>query len=1013
MPSTQNDIKIVARLDYTQFKKGMKEINSEYSAQKTYVNALERQIKDTFDIKNVNQFDNAIKENEKAIKLMNDRLELSKEELKDMAIAGKENTKEFIQLKTQITKMETELSKAEQKQEKFNKNVEALKTEKYEDLSDDMKRIAKQTGQATDEELKFGKALKTSAKSADDLNDDLDPNKIRNYGEALDESDNSAFSMGDALEELTGSSDAANTAVSIGTKLMNPYVAAVAGAVAVVKKWADEEKRVSDAVKTTTGVQVDSVTTTKGYTKQVNKLAKAYDLEYNEALEISIQQQTLFNSTVLDGDKGQQDFQKTLALSYLNMVDYEEGLKAVQSAEAFGNDTREESIGLLFEANEMMNKYGAAADDVLDAYGEFGQYYDSFEKFLQAQSFALEAGVKDLGAFNDGINEFNTNVREMSTQYQDAMKDIEGASDDLADNKAFQKYIDDTYQSIEDGTQTTATAFADLISKLADMEDPVKRDAIAISLFGDTALEQIDKLIEFEERTGEISYALDYQAQKAKEAKERNKELVDLFGISQGTVDLFNEVINGTAAGYEGLAKKLGLTNQEARGFTEALNEGLPYAQNYLREIGVGEETIGAFSEAFRAGDEELAKWGATMLAQQSTVTFFSEGLKLNAEDTKAFTTALNEGLPSVVNWFTQNGYSAQAAQLLADKTGLSTEQIGILTQAMLLASDGHKDQAAAILEENGMLDLLYEKNLLSKDTYDDLTTSVQNQKQVMNELKTAVSKLTGENGLLNKSTKELKTQFGLSQREASNLKTEFRLLTSQLTDSDQKIDAFVNSLEIMNPDLHLSKDASSSLKDQLKLVAKEGINSKEGMDALQSALKILTNNGFKPSDKATEAYKKTMEKLDKSTNNSSKSMIEMAEETYNAKDGMAEAESAASDSQTTFQNLKGDIYNLGDAYDDLGSSAATAASEMNNADSAGGGSGGGLFGGIFSSPVPQASPAPQSRSVSNQSVAPRSITNDNSSRQVVNIQSLTVQTQAANANEFIDDLRQELYWRT
>ena len=220
-------------------------------------------------------------------------------------------------------------------------------------------------------------------------------------------------------------------------------------------------------VKASTGASAEQM-------KQIEEAARAvFSSGMGESFdEVARAMSTIKQVGGLDGKELESATKNAMALGKTFDMDVNETARATSALmKNFGIDGQKAFDLIAYAAQKGANKNG----DLLDTFNEYAVQYQALG--FTAEQFAahLVKGAED-GAFSidkvgDAIKEFNIRAKDGSKSSMEAF-----AALGLNGQKATQMFAA--------GGQSAQVAFAEVVKRLSEMEDPVARNAAGVALFG-------------------------------------------------------------------------------------------------------------------------------------------------------------------------------------------------------------------------------------------------------------------------------------------------------------------------------------------------------------------------------------------------------------------------------------------------------------------------------------------------------------------------------------------------
>lgn len=208
--------------------------------------------------------------------------------------------------------------------------------------------------------------------------------------------------------------------------------------------------------------------------KQIEEAARAvFSSGMGESFdEVARAMSTIKQVGGLDGKELESATKNAMALGKTFDMDVNETARATSALmKNFGIDGQKAFDLIAYAAQNGANKNG----DLLDTFNEYAVQYQALgftaEQFAAHLVKGAEDGAFSIDKISDAIKEFNIRAKDGSKSSMEAF-----AALGLNGQKATQMFAA--------GGQSAQVAFAEVVKRLSEMEDPVARNAAGVALFG-------------------------------------------------------------------------------------------------------------------------------------------------------------------------------------------------------------------------------------------------------------------------------------------------------------------------------------------------------------------------------------------------------------------------------------------------------------------------------------------------------------------------------------------------
>lgn len=413
------------------------------------------------------------------VKLMADRLEETK---KIQSEYGEkvDATKQAIEaLSTQMSNLDSStesgaVAYAEMQQQLDELNQE-LKTNEntYAAAEDAIKTYQTQLNGASVSQRKLGQELDASKKYLKEAEESSDgcATSIDGFGKKAKSAAGDAKTMGMAVSEAGDAMEETSaTTVAVGNLMADALEAAASKALELAKGLKEsgvEYQQSLNKMSAATGATGDELERLDGVARSVFQQGLGDSLEdvYSGLTEVK-------TATGLVGEELEAATKSGFALRDTFGFELQESARTADSLMKNFGVTAEEAYNIIANgAQNGANKNG----DLLDVLNEYSAQYSalglSADQFIQSLISGADQGVFAIDKVGDAVKEFNIRAKDGSTTSQEAFELLSMSADTMTAKFAA-------------GGQSAQDAMFEVVSALQAMEDPVKKNAAAVGLFG-------------------------------------------------------------------------------------------------------------------------------------------------------------------------------------------------------------------------------------------------------------------------------------------------------------------------------------------------------------------------------------------------------------------------------------------------------------------------------------------------------------------------------------------------
>lgn len=458
----------------------------------------------------------------------------------------------------------------------LQKSIEAQK-QKIETLRSAIKNASDSFGENDKRTKAWQVQLNNAQAELNGMTKELKENNttLEDNSDATEDASDSADDLGDSLKDSSDKADDAGDkfsklggfAKSMGVALAAAMAAITAAAIATgvqLVKLGDEYNKAINQIAASTGATEDEI-------EKLGSIAQSvYTHNFGDSLEdVANGISAVSRATGLMGDELQKATESGFALRDTFGYDLKESAQAVSSLMKNFGITSEEAYNLIaYGAQKGADKNG----DLISILNEFSAQYSalglSSDEFLTSLINGSDAGVFSLQKVGDSVKEFNNRVKDGSTTTKDAFFYLRMDADIMA-------------EAFAAGGETAKDAFYAVVKALENVEDPLLKNQIAVSLFGskyeDLEASVIPVLSSMKNATLDVSDSLS----TINKVKYDNLEKA-IQGTKRSIQGVFLPTITGLSAGITDAFYILGTTINESNGDFSKVSEAVGLAMEQI-----------------------------------------------------------------------------------------------------------------------------------------------------------------------------------------------------------------------------------------------------------------------------------------------------------------------------------------------------------------------------------------------------------------------------------------------
>lgn len=357
--------------------------------------------------------------------------------------------------KSKVAELENGLSQAKAA---YGENSNEAKNYEIQ-LNNNKATLAKLENELRDNEKAIEEQGKEAAQAAD---------KIEDHAEETKQADKETGKWQDSLKTvgaaLGGAFAASAKAAAVAVGLM---AAAMAGAVVGLAKLGNDYNKTVNQIGASTGRTGEQL-------EELGEMAKTvYGNNFGESLEdVGESLSTVQRITGLWDENLQKATESGIALRDTFGFELEESSRAANALMTqFGISAEEAYDIIAYGAQEGANRNG----DMLDTINEYSNQYAALgldaEQFITSLQVGAAQGAFSIDKVGDAVKEFNIRAKDGSKSSAEAFSTLGFEADEMT--KAFAS-----------GGEDAEEAFFKVVKSLQDIEDPIKRNAAGVALFG-------------------------------------------------------------------------------------------------------------------------------------------------------------------------------------------------------------------------------------------------------------------------------------------------------------------------------------------------------------------------------------------------------------------------------------------------------------------------------------------------------------------------------------------------
>ena len=589
------------------------------------------------------------------------------------------------------------------------------------------------------DQTKFDKGLEVGRKAAETFATNVSATMRKGLQVALDQT-----KFNEGLE--VGRKAAGNWAANVSTTITKGMTAAAVGGVAVLTTamagMAVTAVSVAGQTRKATGEIQAQLRVTADEAEKLGEIGlKVFGNNFGESIGQAVATVGLARQQLKGLAEGelQQVAQNALRVSTVFGVDTRESISAARTLmEQFGLTSQEAFDFIVSGYQRGLDRNG----DFLDSVGEYATQFNnggaSAEQFFSVLETGLQGSVLGTDKAADSFKEFRLRILDGSIKTAEGLQQL-GLSSDA--------FVGD----LQRGTKTVAEAFQEVVTRLAQIEEPTIRMQAGTALLGtqfedlgDSAVQALSMTAVTMADLEGASESLGSQYLTIGEIFEvvRRKVSVSLVGVGDGLLDVANRI----APIFIGVIEGMG------RGFAPLFDEILQGSETFVTALldifGInlgaiasdagawGEQTIIQFADGMGRGISaimrvinmvsdvliswfmpqspprvapEIDRWGALTMEQWlkgfgsadfSTLGSITDSLEaffrdvIPADDTKltGYIQKMREAVAEMVAFASEGGGTAEAMGMLEQKIGAIPDALQRMISAELELVGAHKE---------------------------------------------------------------------------------------------------------------------------------------------------------------------------------------------------------------------------------------------------------------------------------------------------------------------------------
>lgn len=690
--------------DTTKVEKDLRELNKDLRTNASDANKLNKSLK-----MDPTAIDNASKALKNQQDVLSKNEQMAEDLKKQMDAIGEvdPNSEEWKKLERALLGVENNAQAARIEIDKLENIIESIESGDIEKAAKEIQKLGKYSQQATTE--------------VDDLGQEFtDLSSILN-----------SIGSGDV-----GSGKIVDS-ISAGGVAVSAAVGAASVAVAALTKEYEGNKAAAAEFTNDLNVTAEEA---KDLQEPLSELVGILGTEYSTAADAATIAQNTFNKATMTSEEILAAYVGILMVLENGTISAEEAQTLLNTAMGTFNATNTEAVNLLIESAQMMEEYGAAADDVIDTFREWGDLAVtaglSMQEFFTILTIGLESGAKSTDEVANAMNELFLSISE-------------GSPETIAAFEAIGLSYADVVTMVNEGQ--LGLVFLMTAGAIAKMTEETERMTVAAELMGTAGEEwiatmDIEKVNEFSKSVGRLTLIQQRLSTITKELPAFMAEFGASMGLTEIEINKFN-----TALAQQGILAAFNtLTLDQQSIVLQTLAEQTELTSEQVFNLQMAQTTLG--NESLTAA-EKLASLKSILTEEQ-------QALIENELATRGVTTSLDE------------------MKIASDKLKGAYDMLSISVW----------DYSELSKEQQAMLDTLSEKTGIQITSYDDM-------KLALEKVNVDTSELTQNIRELIDPTTESADKMVILQDALTKMNKEGLISNEQFTDMSKKLDGVAKSI--------------------------------------------------------------------------------------------------------------------------------------------------------------------------------------------------------------------------
>lgn len=734
-------LSISVGMDTAKFDKGIKRTNTELGKTARLGTQLDKALK--VDPTNIELLNNKLTTTSKELKDTESKAESLKKQIKLMSEAsGEIDEAKLLEYKAELVKTEVNVKRLTTQQQNLNKDIKAIDTGKFDELTNKTKRAAIQTGDLTTEQVGWSEAINET---------NLD-SYIEQIGEVAGGTNEFGGSIVGAMQKL------------------GPYgtlVGSIAsGALAL---YFDNSQKAAEANLEFAGNANIAASDVDDFRIAASEAGASLGLDYSTSIEIANRATNTFDDSI----RTLSDDMRSIQIADIAEIDDSQLISLKNIVYELGGSATDVDK-LSASINTFKNEYGDIAQDLPDAIIEFQDEIiranPTLDGFFNSIKRGYESGAESTTQILDAQKEFEIQMREGSDDVKAALGGLNLSYDDVLTTISQEGYPAAMYQVLNSANDITSAA-PDTKKGLDEINTAVTNLG---TVFGETPTEDwLGPLVRDGELLPQTAKNMSGYAIAQAIATQGQYSFRDSLMANKEELGLTETQVNELANKYGGLGviqqllalqsqgvllpallqnkDALGLTKEQAtnaaNSFQAVVDNGgklngltreqlTPAVQFLTETFGLNEQQTDGLWSAWNIANGNLLDLNGTVLTAQGLnegltgkLKDLSKSEELNAGQTKMVTNGIEQMNDKTLTADKRATGFKNALSTLRDKGLIPADtDIGTLTNSYRTFADENSTVEEKTQAFRDAVEELNEQNMLSPELYDDVIAAMDDQ---------------------------------------------------------------------------------------------------------------------------------------------------------------------------------------------------------------------------------------------------------------------------------------------